>query len=448
MVHVNSRTPRLVLGGLTAFVVAVVVLAPFVDTQLRSISSGERFWSIGTIGAGVLSVVAVGTAAGLAHSRARTAALLACTGLLIELPGLYNENFEALSPVGAGVALGAITATIPRRVRAASVAGVLAGVFISDSLLDPAAEPRRYANLLAQNTAQFQPPAVIATVTALVLTALTTLAYWRIGNDRDPNEPREPMAVLPVVVAGALTLMGVAVNWWINISSVWAAVPVVAFALLVTVIAARTLEKGGHILLMSTASAATLASVVANSLSASVKPDVAPSTPIALLLCALIVIAAALASIRPSVVTGYCALGVLTLVGIVCYAATMAVSLGGAMAVSDVLVLVTGAAATYAIVSAMQSEPRRTGASRLLVGLGVIFGPTAFALLVYPQFTYGWTDYTAISENETAARFEPSGDVVVLGVTALVSVTVCACASRRLRRVSRSGPSPPSVEIL
>src|SRR4051812_45225405 len=66
VVPVISRTPRLLLGGVTAFVVTVVGLAPFLESQSRSIWSGDRFWSIGTIGAGVLAVVAVGTAAGLA----------------------------------------------------------------------------------------------------------------------------------------------------------------------------------------------------------------------------------------------------------------------------------------------------------------------------------------------------------------------------------------------
>lgn len=448
MVPVISRTPRLILGGVTAFVVTVVGLAPFLESQSRSIWSGDRFWSIGTIGAGVLAVVAVGTAAGLARTRIRTSALVAFGGLLLELPGLYYQAFEALSPVGAGVALGAITVTIPRMVRAATVAGVLVAVFVSDALLDPTAVPRRYADYLAQDTTQFQPPIVAATLIALGLTALTALVWWRSNADRHRDEPPERMAVRPVVISAVLTLMGVAVNWWITINTVWAAIPVVACAILVTVIAARVLEKGGQILLMSTAAAAMLASAVANSLSASVSTGASAPVPTAIFLTVLIIAAATLAAFRPSLVGGYIVLVVLSVAGIASYVATTTFSSENALSVSDVLIRICGAGAAYTIVSAMQSEPARTGASRLLVGLSVIFGPTALALLVYPQFSYGWTDYTPITGATTASRFEPSDDVLILNGTALVIVVVCAYASRRLRLISQSGPSTPSVETL
>ncbi|MFE4498750.1 hypothetical protein ACFRFQ_02750 [Rhodococcus sp. NPDC056743] len=445
---VKSRTPRLILGGLTAFVVTVVGLAPFLESQSRSIWSGDRFWSIGTIGAGVLAVVAVGTAAGLARTRIRTAALVTLGGLLLELPGLYHQAFEALSPVGAGVALGAVTVTIPRMVRAATVAGVLVAVFVSDTLLDPTAVPRRYADYLAQDTAQFQPPIVAATLTALGLTTLTTLIWWRSNADRHRDEPPERMAVRPVVISAVLTLMGVALNWWITINTVWAAIPLVACALLVTVVAARVLENGGQILLMATAAAAMLATSVANSLSSSVSTEVSAPLPTAIFLTVLIIAAATLAAFRPSLVIGYALLVALSVAGIVSYVATTTFSLDSAMSVSDILIRVCGAGAAYTIVSAMQSEPARTGASRLLVGLGVIFGPTAFALLVYPQFSYGWTDYTPITGDTAASRFEPSGDVLILNGAALAIVVICAYASHRLRLISQSGPSTPSVETL
>ena len=448
MVPVKSRTPRLILGGLTAFVVTVVGLAPFLESQSRSIWSGDRFWSIGTIGAGVLAVVAVGTAAGLARTRIRTAALVTLGGLLLELPGLYYQAFEALSPVGAGVALGAVTVTIPRMVRAATVAGVLVAVFVSDTLLDPTAVPRRYADYLAQDTTQFQPPIVAATLTALGLTALTTLIWWRSNADRHRDEPPERMAVRPVVISAVLTLMGVALNWWITINTVWAAIPLVACALLVTVIAARVLENGGQILLMATAAAAMLATSVANSLSSSVSTEVSAPLPTAIFLTVLIIAAATLAAFRPSLVVGYALLVALSVAGIVSYVATTTFSLDNAMSVSDILIRVCGAGAAYTIVSAMQSEPARTGASRLLVGLGVIFGPTAFALLVYPQFSYGWTDYTPITGDTAVSRFAPSDDVLILNGAALAIVVICAYASYRLRLVSQSGPSTPCVETL
>lgn len=62
-VPIARRTLLVALSGVTAFVVTVVALAPFVNSQSTSISTGDRFWSISTIGAGVLAVVAVGTAA-------------------------------------------------------------------------------------------------------------------------------------------------------------------------------------------------------------------------------------------------------------------------------------------------------------------------------------------------------------------------------------------------
>lgn len=444
MVPFNSRSLRLIFGGLTAFVVTVVVLIPFVDSQSRSISSGERFWSIGTIGAGVLAVVAVGAAAGLVRSRTRTAALVAGASLLLELPGLYDKNFESLSPAAAGVALGAITLTIPRPVRAATVAGVLVAVFTSDTLLDPNSEPRQYADYLTQDITQFQPPLTVATASALVLTLLSILVFW--NHDADRSELREPMSVTPVVVTGILTLLGVALNWWIEINTALTAIPVLAGALAFTVIAAFALRNGGRVLLISSASAATLASVVANSLSPSVT-EVAASARVALVLGVIIVAAAALAVFFPSVTISYGLLIGLTVAGLASYAATQSPPASGTLSISDALVVVAGGAAAYAMVSAMQSEPPRTGASRLLVGLGVIFGPTAFALLVYPQFSYGWTDYSPISGAVTLARFERSNDVLILGFAALVIVVVCAYSSRQLHRVNQSGPSTPNVEI-
>ena len=98
----------------------------------------------------------------------------------------------------------------------------------------------------------------------------------------------------------------------------------------------------------------------------------------------------------------------------------------------------------------MYREPPRTGASRALVGLGVIFGPTALALLVYPQFDYGWTAYTPLDENKpfngitTVGPFEISTDILILDAVALIIVAVCAYVSLRLGRINRSVPPPIS----
>ncbi|MDI9916186.1 hypothetical protein [Rhodococcus sp. IEGM 1379] len=442
--HADMRTLRITLSALTAFVVIVVVLAPFVSSQRTSMSSGERFWSIGTIGTGVLAVVAVGTAAGLVRSRTRTAAMVALAGILLELPGLHNQAFEAFAPVAAGVALGAVTSTLPKSLLATSVAGVLVAVYVSTAILDPNALPRRYSDYLAQDASQFQPPFTVVTLAALGLTALSILVFWnhntdnRHDPDADATQRREQMAVRPVVITAVLTLTGLIVNWWFEVTTVWAAVPVLMGALAVTVIAALALGNGSHILLMSTATAASLAVVVANRPPEAVTLAQELTAARALSLGALIVAAAVLAAFRPSVVVSYGLLFVLTVAGFANYSARTT-------PLSEFLVVIAGAAAAYAIISAKMSEPPRTGGSRLLVGLGVIFGPTAFALLVYPRFSYGWTDYTPLEGEAAVSRFEPSSDLVILGCTALVIVTVCAYTSHRLRNVSRSGPSTPVV---
>ncbi|WP_254922784.1 hypothetical protein [Rhodococcus sp. OK302] len=445
--HADMRTLRIALSGVTAFIVTVVVLAPFVSSSRTSMSSGDRFWSIGTIATGVLAVVAVGAASALVRSRTRTAALVALGGMLLELPGLHNQSFEAFAPVAAGITLGAITSTLPRPLLASSVAGVVVAVYVSTAILDPNAVPRRYADYLAQDVSQFQPPIMVATLTALVLIALSILAFWnhnsdsRHDPDADPEQRREQMALRPVAIAGVLTLTGLIVNWSFNVTTVWAALPVLAGALAVTVTAAVVLGSGNHILLVATASAAALAVVVANRPPESVTLAQELTAARVATLSALIVVAAAIAAFRPSMIVSYGLLFTLTLAGFVNYAARTT-------ALSEFIVDIAGAAVAYSIVSALKSEPHRTGGSRLLVGLGVIFGPTAYALLVYPRFSYGSTDFTPIEGGTVVSRFEPSGDLVVLGCAALVIVTVCAYTSYRIRKISRSDPSTPVAGTL
>ncbi len=447
-VPIARRTLLVALSGVTAFVVTVVALAPFVNSQSTSISTGDRFWSISTIGAGVLAVVAVGTAAMMARCRLRTAAMTVFGGLLLELPGLYDHNFEALSPVGAGVAVGAVTVAAAPRVRAASVAGTIVAVHVSDSLLDEDAIPRRYADYIADNTNQFQPPVLGATLLALALAAACVAAFW--FHDFDKDHPKERMAVRPVTIAAVLTLFGVAANWWFEITTVTAAVPLLLVALVITVICARVLGDGGRILLMCTAAVATLAAVSANRPATEAMEWSKTPASTAVVIGVVIVAAAAIGAIAPSRVVGYGLLLAVTVAGIVSYATSPSPKIGDVLTISDLLVAFTSAVVTYAIASAMYREPPRTGASRALVGLGVIFGPTALALLVYPQFDYGWTAYTPLDENKpfngitTVGPFEISTDILILDAVALIIVAVCAYASLRLGRVNRSGPPPIS----
>ena len=398
-VPIARRTLLVALSGVTAFVVTVVALAPFVNSQSTSISTGDRFWSISTIGAGVLAVVAVGTAAMMARCRLRTAAMTVFGGLLLELPGLYDHNFEALSPVGAGVAVGAVTVAAAPRVRAASVAGndccraclgftsSTKTLFLGGTRTTSPTTPTSFNHQCwGQHCSRslWPPPGVAA--------------FW--FHDFDKDHPKERMAVRPVTIAAVLTLFGVAANWWFEITTVTAAVPLLLVALVITVICARVLGDGSRILLMCTAAVATLAAVSANRPATEAMEWSKTPASTAVVIGLVIVAAAALGAIAPSRVVGYGLLLTVTVAGIVSYATSPSPKIGDVLTISDLLVAFTAAVVTYAIASAMYREPPRTGASRALVGLGVIFGPTALALLVYPQFDYGWTAYTPLDENK------------------------------------------------
>lgn len=439
--RIDHRTLHVPLSGVTAFVVTVVALAPFVNSQALSISTGDRFWSIGTIGAGVLAVVAVGTAAAMARCRRRTAALTTIGGIAAALPGLYDHTFESLSPVGAGIALGAVAVLAAPRALATLIAGTLVAVHISHYLLDPGAVPRRYANYIAEDTNQFQPPLAIATVTALVLAALCAAAFWR--PDPGAANTREVIAMRPVAIAAVLTLLGVAANWLIEITTVAAAAVPLLVAVIATVVSARVLGNGGRLLLMSTAAAACLATVSANRPATSAADWSSAPALTAALFVAIIVGASGVAAARPSVEIGYGALLLLTAAGLVNY--VVAPDTGTVLSIGDLLVVVGAAAASYALTSAVKLEPPRTGASRSLVGLGVIFGPTALALLVYRQFDYGWTAYTPLDRNEPLRgvtmvdSVESTTDIVLLDCMALLIVIACASAALSFERRRRPG---------
>jgi hypothetical protein len=321
-------------------------------------------------------------------------------------------------------------------------------VHVSDSLLDEDAIPRRYADYIADNTNQFQPPVLGATLLALALAAACVAAFW--FHDFDKDHPKERMAVRPVTIAAVLTLFGVAANWWFEITTVTAAVPLLLVALVITVICARVLGDGSRILLMCTAAVATLAAVSANRPATEAMEWSKTPASTAVVIGLVIVAAAAIGAIAPSRVVGYGLLLTVTVAGIVSYATSPSPKIGDVLTISDLLVAFTAAVVTYAIASAMYREPPRTGASRALVGLGVIFGPTALALLVYPQFDYGWTAYTPLDENKpfngitTVGPFEISTDILILDAVALIIVAVCAYVSLRLGRINRSVPPPIS----
>ncbi|MGC0365591.1 hypothetical protein ABH922_003575 [Rhodococcus sp. 27YEA15] len=433
----DTNTPRTILGALTAFVVLAVALAPLASSRSATEFDGGDFFSVGTLAMGVTVVLAVAVAGVLMRYRRRTAAATAGVGLVLELLGLHSLTAPALIPLGAGIALGAVTVATASAVGA--VAGTMSAVLAPGALTAPAL-PRRYADYLS-GPYPFQPTGAVVAVVALVLIVGTAIVWW---NEAAPDRPHEPGHRRTLLVAELLVVFGLIGTWWVVGAQLWMVVLVVIAATAITVVSARALPSG--LLLMATAAATSLIVTTTNRPttfeSVSIGSDISAAVPIGI----AIVAAAAIGAYRPAPRVGYAVLAILSAAAIVTYIGPPTPTWGTSL----VMDVVATALATYAVTSAVRREPGGIDPPRLLLGLGVLFGPTAFAVLLRNRMDFGWTAYTPLT---SATSYAPSADLAISSCLALVVVAVCCYAHLRLESnnrqgppINRSNPLPPDAE--